>query len=66
MLTWPMFFSWFLTVLTHLHFLLVEPDVKTNVGLLEVDNVEVVYKHIRKDGTKEIIGFHAAKVTLYS
>ena len=32
-------------------FLLVQPDVEAGIGLLEVDNVEVVYQHIQKDGT---------------
>ena len=55
-----------LLVLTHLDLLLVKPYVKTKVGLLKIGNIEVVYQHIGKDGTKQSGMFHGAKVTLYS
>ena len=32
-------------------------------NLVEIDNIKVVYKHIRKDGTKESFGFHKTKVS---
>ena len=31
--------------------------------LVEIDNIKVVYKQIRKDGTKESFGFHKTKVS---
>ena len=55
-----------LLVLTHLDLLLVEPYVKTSIGLLKLGNVKVVYQHIRKDGTKQSGMVHDAKVQLYS
>ena len=39
-------------VLTHLDLLLVKPDVETNIRLLEINHVEVVYKHIGEYGTQ--------------
>ena len=40
-----------LLVLTHLDFLLVKIDVEAIIGLLKIHNLEVVDKHIGKDGT---------------
>ena len=40
-----------INVLTQHDLLLVKPDVETGLGLLKIDNVEVVDKHIGKDGT---------------
>ena len=31
---------------------------------VEIDNIKVVYKHIRKDGTKESFGVHKTKVSM--
>ena len=39
-------------VLTHLDLLLVKPDVEADIRLLEINHVEVVYKHIGEDGTQ--------------
>ena len=41
-----------LLVLIHLDLLLVKPDVETYIRLLEINYVEVVYKHIGEDGTQ--------------
>ena len=49
-------------VFTKLGFLSVQPDVKTGIGFLEVHHVEIVYQHIRKDGSEEVVCFHAAKL----
>ena len=38
-------------------------NIKTVSTLVEIDNIKVVYKHIRKDGTKESFGFHKTKVS---
>ena len=40
-----------LLVLTHLNLLLVKINVKAAIGLVKTYNIEVVYKHIRKNGT---------------
>lgn len=40
-----------LLVLTHLNLLLVKINVKAAIGLIKTYNIEVVYKHIRKNGT---------------
>ena len=55
-----------LLVLTHLDLLLVEPYVKTSIGLLKLGNIKIVYQHIGKDGTQQLGMIHAAKLTLYS
>ena len=39
-----------LLVLTHLNLLLVKINVKAAIGLIKTYNIEVVYKHIRKNG----------------
>ena len=39
------------------------PRAKTVSTLVEIDNIKVVYKHIRKNGTKELSGFHKTKVS---
>ena len=39
-------------VLTHLDLLLIKPDVETNIRLLEINHVKVVYKHIGEYGTQ--------------
>lgn len=41
-----------LLVLAHLKLLLVKPDVETNIRLLKVNHVEVVYKNIGEYGTQ--------------
>ena len=38
-------------------------NIKTVSTLVEIDNIKVVYKHIRKDGTKESFGVHKTKVS---
>ena len=40
-------------VLTHLDLLLVKPDVEADIRLLEINHVEVVYKHIGEYGTQK-------------
>ena len=46
-----------------LNFFFIKINIKTVSTLVEIDNIKVVYKHIRKDGTKELCGFHKTKVS---
>ena len=46
-----------------LNFFFIKINIKTVSTLVEIDNIKVVYKHIRKDGTKESFGFHKTKVS---
>ena len=46
-----------LLVLTHLNLLLVKINVKAAIGLIKTYNIEVVYKHIRKNGSADFSGW---------
>ena len=50
-------------IVTLTHFFFIKINIKTVSTLVEIDNIKVVYKHIRKDGTKESFGFHKTKVS---
>ena len=41
----------------------VESFMEGDYGEVDIDNIKVVYKHIRKDGTKESFEFHKTKVS---
>ena len=45
-----------------LDFLFAQPYVKTGIAFLETHYLEVVYQHIRENGSEELVCFHTAKL----
>lgn len=46
-------------------FFFIKVDVKTGSTFVKTNNIKVVYKHIRKDGTEKLFGIHNTKVRNY-